>query len=534
MAPQDQEGVKGRRYDYPTGVNLNYNPRSNEPVSFGVLRALADNCDLVRIALESRKDQMSSLDWTIRPREAGRGDPKLWAKQGADANPKLPQETKDRIKTITDFLQYPDRELPWDQWLKAWMEDVFVIDAASIWRRRARDGTLYALELIDGATIKPLLAADGRRPMPPDPAYQQILHGIPAADFTTEELLYLPWNYRTHDMYGYSKVEQIIVTINTAIRRTLFQLSYYTEGSQPDAFMGLPKEWNLQQIKDFQDWMDALLSGNLATRRRLRMVPGEFKYQETKSPPLKDIFDEYLARVICFTFAIAPDPFIEHVSRGVVEKSNTRALEAGLEPNQSYVKTVMDRIIVEDFKSPDLEFKFVEIREQDPKTAMEIDTGYAKAGVLAIDDVRLHLGKEPLGGPFSTPMVLTKQGYIPITTFTSPDAAARLAASGDPGAQNVVGQQSDSTIVPKEEDKQSQDAKPAEKVLISQTMFDKAVNEEASQSGYAPWPIEFEDLNADGLHDGIRRRKQKGRLEYVSDETPQTTAAAVGSLMRFR
>src|SRR5436189_1818892 len=105
MAPQDQEGVKGRRFDYPTGVNLNYNPRSNESVSFAVLRALADNCDLMRIAIESRKDQMSSLDWVVRPREAGRGSPKLWAKLGADAHPELPQEMKDRIKGITQFLQ---------------------------------------------------------------------------------------------------------------------------------------------------------------------------------------------------------------------------------------------------------------------------------------------------------------------------------------------------------------------------------------------------------------------------------------------
>jgi hypothetical protein len=35
-------------------------------------------------------------------------------------------------------------------------------------------------------------------PEPPDPAYQQILKGIPAADFSAEELLYLPRNPRAH------------------------------------------------------------------------------------------------------------------------------------------------------------------------------------------------------------------------------------------------------------------------------------------------------------------------------------------------
>jgi hypothetical protein len=36
-------------------------------------------------------------------------------------------------------------------------------------------------ELIIGATIKPLIGEDGRSPEPPDPAYQQILKGVPAA-----------------------------------------------------------------------------------------------------------------------------------------------------------------------------------------------------------------------------------------------------------------------------------------------------------------------------------------------------------------
>jgi ParB-like chromosome segregation protein Spo0J len=199
--------------------------------------------------------------------------------------------------------------------------------------------------------------------------------------------------------------------------------------------MGLPKEWNLSQIKDFQDYMDALLAGNLATRRHLRFVPGEFKYQETKSPPLKDVFDEYLARVICFTFAVAPDPFIEHVSRGAVEKSHTRALEEGLEPTQRYVKLALDRIIHEDFDSPDLEFKYVEDREQDPKSQMEIDAGYVRNGIFSIDEVRVSRGKNPIGGPASVPMLATNAGFIPLGTLTAPGSAVALADAGGHSAR---------------------------------------------------------------------------------------------------
>jgi len=62
--------------------------------------------------------------------------------------------------------------------------------------------------VIDGATIKPLIGDDGRAPEPPDPAYQQVLHGVPAADFSADELLYLPRNARTHRLYDLSPVDQ--------------------------------------------------------------------------------------------------------------------------------------------------------------------------------------------------------------------------------------------------------------------------------------------------------------------------------------
>ena len=127
-------------------------------------------------------------------------------------------------------------------------------------------GSPFSFDVIDRATIKPLIGEDGRAPEPPDPAYQQILKGIPAADFSAEELLYLPRNLRAHRLYGMSPVEQIALTINIALRRDAATLDYYRAGSTPDAFATLPKEWTADQIRSFQDYFDALMSGNLAAQ----------------------------------------------------------------------------------------------------------------------------------------------------------------------------------------------------------------------------------------------------------------------------
>ena len=414
MAPED---VKGRRFDYQTGFNLNYVPRSDTEFSFGDLRSLADNCDLLRIVIEARKEQIAGGEWVIRPRQSDLYNTLQW---------RLPRETirgsqrnatpdqQERISVISEFLEFPDKENDWDQWQRQMLEDMFVIDAPCVYRRPTRGGKLYALDILDGATIKPLLDDTGRRPEAPDPAYQQVLHGVPAADYTRDELYYFMRNPRSNRVYGYPPVEQILMTANTAIRRALNQLEYYTTGSQPDAFIGLPEAWSIKEIKEFQVWLDSMLSGKSAERRKLRAVPGNFKYQETKTAPLKDLYDEWLARVICFAFAISPEPFIDRVTRGSAQTSRDRSMEEGREPLQRWMKNCMDRILRLDFASPDLEFVYVDDREQDPEKQVAIDVAYVEAGIRSINEARALRGQAVRPGVADELMIKTTQGYVPV------------------------------------------------------------------------------------------------------------------------
>jgi len=68
MAPLAPPAVAGRQFDYPPGYNLIARPRAYEPIGFPELRALADAYDLVRVIIETRKDQLARLDWAVRPR----------------------------------------------------------------------------------------------------------------------------------------------------------------------------------------------------------------------------------------------------------------------------------------------------------------------------------------------------------------------------------------------------------------------------------------------------------------------------------
>jgi hypothetical protein len=444
MAPPGSD----RKWDYPTGMNLNYNPRSSESVTFEDMRILADSCEILRIIIEARKEQMAAMDWVIRPRlrtTTGLGrlywDPKQKAE---DDQYTIDEGTRSRIQAITEFLRYPDKEQDWDQWERSMLEEMLVTDAACLQRRYTRGGKLYALEQMDGANIKPLITGSGRRPVAPDPAYQQVIKGIVAADFTDREMFYLPRNVRVNKIYGYSPVEQVIITANTQIRRAISQLQYYTEGTQPDAFIGLPKEWNLDNIKGFQAYFDALMSGMLGKRRKIRFMPGEFKYQETKPPPLKDIYDEWLARILCFAIGVPATPFIQQMARSAGRDNESQALESSKAPTSRWVKNFLDRIIREDFDSQDLEFLHISNVEQDPKTQMEIDVGYTKAGIDSIDEVRAERGRVAVGGVAAKPMLATNTGYVALDNMTN--ANQMLLANKEVPASDVTQAQQNAGI----------------------------------------------------------------------------------------
>ena len=52
------------------------------------------------------------------------------------------------------------------------------------------------------------------------------------------------------------------------------------------------------------------MSGNLARRRQTKFMPADFKLIEARQPPLKDQYDEWLARIICYAFSVPVSPFV--------------------------------------------------------------------------------------------------------------------------------------------------------------------------------------------------------------------------------
>jgi hypothetical protein len=404
LAPPE---VAGRQWDYPAGYNLSTLSRPFEPITFLTLRALADGYDLLRLVIETRKDQAARQTWNIAARENG-------ARSATDAA---------RIAMLKCFFARPDGIHGFADWVRILLEEVFVTDAPALYMSRDRGGQLKALMPLDGATIKPVIDPWGRVPQPYldgdtiiyPAAYQQILKGYPAIDYSVRDLTYRPRNLRVNRVYGMSPVEQVVTTVNIALRRQLYLLDYFAEGNIPDSLIGVPENWTPDQIASYQKYWDAYFDGDLGRRRRAKFVPGGIAktFIQTKEPELKGPFDEWLARIVCFAFSISPQALTQTVNRATAETQKELAEEEGLAPILAWAKALIDEIITSEFAAPDLEFVWSASDETDPATQETILSGYTSNGILTINEARAVLGRAPLAeASADRPMALTNAGFV--------------------------------------------------------------------------------------------------------------------------
>ena len=372
VAPQS--AVEGRSRDFPVAVNMSYTPKSNDgaATTFQQLRALADAHDILRLVIETRKDQIGRFPWAIK-RKDGKIDPVA--------------------EKIRAHMAFPDGRQPFHTWLRMLLEDVMVVDAPTVYVNRS--GKLPVFEVIDGTTIKPLIDQTGRTPRAPFEAYQAILKGVPAARYTEDELVYRPRNPRPHKGYGYSPVEQILTTVNIGLRRMTQQLVFFTTGSLPEVLAEVPENWNPDQIKAFQEVFDAKLSGNLGRRSGVTFIPGGGDVHQFKTEAIiKNEFDEWLARIICYAFSIPPSPFVKEVNRATAESALEQSKEEGTAPLLEWAKTFIDELIQKHLGMDGYEFSWdmAAMEPADKKVARVVQL--KQAGIISVEIAQEMLGIE--------------------------------------------------------------------------------------------------------------------------------------------
>src|SRR5665213_1575168 len=425
-------GTPPRQMDYPITFNIDIAPRSGMAIKFEELMALADSSDLTRMVIERRKDQMAKLKWSIQYRD-DKSDKDVNEDEGA--------------QYIQGQLQYPDNEHNFSTFQRAMLEEVLVKDALGLEPVYRPEGTfdpakpetaVYGFYGIAGETIQLKIDERGRTPEPPNTAYQQVIKGVPFCDFSKDDLIYRPWNLRFSRMFGFSKVEQLYILINIALRREMQQLYAFTEGNMPAALMEAQEGWTPEQIFEYQDYFDSKYSGDLKKRSRMSVVPHGTQLHPYTADPLKNEFDEWMARLICFCFGISPSGFVKEMNRATAFTASAAAATEGLEPLMAYIEELWTYILAKCYRRPDLQFTFNTDDEIDPGTASKIAMDEIDHGCLSVDDFLEAKGKDAIGvgyvfktpaGPISVEAWLANGGVPP---QAGPAAGAEPEPTAEP------------------------------------------------------------------------------------------------------
>lgn len=336
-----------RQFSYPAAINRNFAPRGEVPgmTPFEQLRNLSAVYDVAAMCIATRIEEMQGLGYAVVAKDK-----------------KLQHELQDECEAITDWFSSPDKRNDFSGWLGMVLYDLFSIDALSLYLRPDQNGRLWGVEVIDGATIKPLVDVYGRTV-----GYQQILYGRPETEFedapasngayNPDLLWYRPRWRRTFTPYGFPPSEWIILRVNTALRKQAFDLSWFTDGNVPEGFAVAPDGMlNVEQVKEFEGHFNAVLAGNDSERRRIRFLPWNFQFQPTKEMQYNTVLDEWMLRVTCAAYSVPPQElgFTYDVNKGTAEMQSDINQRKGLKPLAWWLKRVVLDPLIQQKMGPTL------------------------------------------------------------------------------------------------------------------------------------------------------------------------------------
>lgn len=384
---------------YPLGFNLSLTPRQEYGgnLSFDALRTLADLCPYARVAIDYRKKKFRGrkIEFVAKENEKSKA---------------LKLKLKSQIDRATNFWTKPNRidDVDYSPWISQVLEEVLVVDALVIYKQRRMDGGLHSLVQIDGATIKPLIDQWAHVA-----GYEQIIWGLPATaydvvreddpDFNDgppaydkSDLLYKVYNPRVDNVYGMSPLEEIKPTVDTAIRRALSQLAYYTDGNIPQGFIEAPDGWSTDQIARLESYLAENFAGDIPKNAQLRVIPHGSNYKPTRAVEFTKDEEEAMASIILAIYAVPKTILIAQHNRSESQNQSNEAQDAGDAPLQEFIFAIIDGITQGDLECPDVKVVFGNQRAATSKDVSDSYVALVNSGILTIDEARAEmLGLEP-------------------------------------------------------------------------------------------------------------------------------------------
>ena len=480
-----------RRYEFQVAQNINIT--ETRLVPFKTLRAAADQIDILRRCIEVLKSKVTSLEWDIVLSEDA--TEKIVTEIGGSpirAMDIAREKYTEDINKARQFWEVPDKAngIIFTDWLNMALEEILVLDAWAVWPQKTVNDELFGLQILDGSTVKPLIDDRGMRPMPPYPAYQQILYGFPRSEFsapteaestdgefTSDELSYMIKNRRTTTIYGYSPTERALPVADLYLRRQQWLRAEYTDGVTPELLMKTDSNFggNPDLLRRYEDIFNNDLAGQLEQRKRVRLLPvGMEPIQfDGYGERFKETFDEYLVNTICGHFGVMPSE-IGFSPKGGLGGSGHQKGQAetgevtGSIPLANWVGRMISNLSYVYLGTPrELEFKFMSGSREDKESIARAHDIELRSGGMTINELRSQNGRSLIDAPEADMPIITMGAsayFITPAGAVGFDVAGHLDDSGEStdtvdAEQPAVGAPESDAEAPVESDKSVKEMK---------------------------------------------------------------------------
>lgn len=482
-----------RRWQAPVSWNLQ--TTTTRTVPWSVLRDAADQVSIVRSCVETCKSALTGLEWSFGVDSARA---RVLAKRSNTSSHAVIADLQDKfaddIDRLHQFWLKPDRISNWTfvEWLTALLDDELTLDAVAIYPHLTMKGDLHSLEILDAATIKPLLDHRAATPQPPLAAYQQILWGFPRGEYSqanihvnelpdgvdaqfisavygrlkgvyapTDALIYKVRNRRSRSPYGFSAVEQALPDIDLWLKRWEWLRSEFSDGVIPEMVVYVEQNMTAEQMREWQSILNDALSGNTGDRHRATFMPAGFKaeYPQNFDAKYSADLDMQLIKLICASFGVQPTSLgFMPTGRGSsagggssgsssgrsMQMQQDAQLERSTKPRAEWITDLINEISINYLgMPPEVTFSFHGLDDQDEQRAADLLEGYIGKGLMVINEGRDQLNLPRFNFPEANePFLFTPTG----PSFLNPDVSPVQMPGNLPSApQNQPGFKPDET-----------------------------------------------------------------------------------------
>jgi SPP1 gp7 family putative phage head morphogenesis protein len=432
-------------------------------VAWHVLRNAANVVDIMRRCIELRKDHVAPLKWafTVSPQAVAAAYDKNPNAGKSDLERELREQFTPEINRLTEFWQKPWKTngLNFAQWTRGMMEQHLVYDGVWVYPETSLGGDLLALNLIDAPTMKPLRDERGQTPMPPYPAYQQMLYGFPRGEFTAtveddgtylttpnaylaDQMYYFRKNFRVESMYGMSPTENALISARLYLKRQGWMISEYDDGVVPEMIIKATETLSLtpKERREYEDTFNDDLTGQTPTRHRAKFLfPGtEPVLLPSVDERYKSDYDLFLIKLVASHYGVSMTSlgFTESKglgSAGMHEAQADSEEIASIDPDEDMIASLVNELShLYVGCPPEVVFTYVSDEGDDTLQGEQAYQILLNSGQATINDGRRRLGQPIFNIPEADmPFILGGTNGVTFLegSFASQQAGRQMAAN---------------------------------------------------------------------------------------------------------